>query len=364
MKSSDKKKSIAVLYDGRSLKKWQIQALESIESEYNIFHLVVKNERGGRKKIIANAAYYLLNILSIRRASGSPCAWPRLPVNEARLFSFEPEYDGAWARLPDEVLRWMEERGISAVLKFGLSLLRIPESSPPILSYHHGDPRSYRGRPAGFYELRDDAPFVGQIVQRLTNRLDAGPVLAFAETRVHSHSYRATLAEAYKISPFLLRPALHRLFAGETLDMVPSGKNHRLPSNGTVIAFAATRVKRLLSRLAYGALQEKKWHVSVVDKADVDALIAGHTDEIEDVAKTSAIDIPKKYSFLADPFFLGEDTILAEGLIDDRARGASFVSAVMSARHSQRIGKRTFPIPEAWLRTMSGILFLKWRKLE
>ena len=74
---------------------------------------------------------------------------------------------------------------IDAIVKFGLGLLRVPDRTVlpiPILSFHHGDPGAYRGRPAGFWELIEGASFVGQVVQILRNRLDAGRVVAFAGT--------------------------------------------------------------------------------------------------------------------------------------------------------------------------------------
>ena len=111
----------------------------------------------------------------------------------------------------------MKADGILFVTKFGMGLLRVPpdaEFSIPIISFHHGDLRKFRGRPAGFYELLNGEPVVGQVVQRLTNRLDAGEVLAFAETKARPHSYRATMEDAYRTSPLLLPQAAQLCLPG------------------------------------------------------------------------------------------------------------------------------------------------------
>jgi methionyl-tRNA formyltransferase len=56
--------------------------------------------------------------------------------------------------------------------------------------------QQFRGRPAGYYEVLTNADHVGAIVQRLSNVLDAGDVLAYGAVQVHPHSYRHTLDTA------------------------------------------------------------------------------------------------------------------------------------------------------------------------
>ena len=69
------------------------------------------------------------------------------------------------------------------VIKLGMNLHRDPDDLPArygVLSFHHGDPSEYRGRPAGFYEVLAGADHIAAIVQRIGNKLDAGKVLAYA----------------------------------------------------------------------------------------------------------------------------------------------------------------------------------------
>jgi len=144
-----------------------------------------------------------------------------------------------------------------------MGLLRVPDALEcRVLSYHHGDPRRFRGRPGGFYELLDDVPTVGQIVQIISNRLDSGAVVAFAETRAQPHSYRATMTEAYRLSPLLMRTAVRNCLSGKVLPIEPTGRNYRLPSNSTVVRFAAKVAATKMRRLIYGAFFEKAWEVA------------------------------------------------------------------------------------------------------
>jgi hypothetical protein len=96
---------------------------------------------------------------------------------------------------------------VAAIIKFGMGLLRIPSSeqlSVPILSYHHGDPAEFRGRPAGFYEMLAGRSVMGQVVQRLSNDLDAGDIVASA--RVEDMGALVPLDPAGGIPSFAVDP--------------------------------------------------------------------------------------------------------------------------------------------------------------
>ncbi|HXG99002.1 MAG TPA: hypothetical protein VNI79_01130 [Sphingomicrobium sp.] len=209
------------------------------------------------------------------------------------------------------------------VVKFGLGLLRIPHPltlSIPIISYHHGDPSAYRGRPAGFYEMLKKEPFLGQIVQVLANRLDAGEVLAFAQTRVVQHSYRQTLIDSFRMSPLLLGKALQAVANGNRVNLQPNGKLFRLPSDIIVLVLATKMFMRAIGRVAYGAFIEKRWRVSMVDHAGG----ACPTEAIEQAAKRSqqweSPHVRPPHRFHADPFFFGED-ILVEAMNGRTGKG-------------------------------------------
>lgn len=205
---------LAVLCDGRTLARWQLEALRQVADRHQLFLLKVAEPPPPPRRL-AHAAYYLLNLLAIRNRQSRRVPFPAGWSGDiAGTFCCEPLVEGHWAALPESALAWLKAQRIDAVIKFGLGLLRVPpedELGIPILSYHHGDPSRYRGRPAGFYELADGAERLGQIVQCLANRLDSGPVLAFAETRGVKHSYRSTLVDSYRLSPHLLPRALDAL---------------------------------------------------------------------------------------------------------------------------------------------------------
>lgn len=329
---------IAILCNGRDVAVWQRRAIDAIRGQHEILLLVCESSPVGRRRP-RHAFYYALNLATIRNRLTRATDFPAPADTIVARLDFAPTYDGAWAVLPDATLAWIREQRVDAILKFDLGLLRVPDAAAlpaPILSYHHGDPRTHRGRPAGFYELLGGERFVGQIVQVLSNTLDAGAVLAFTQSRVHAYSYRKTLLDAYRLSPWLLPRALNALANGRTLPLAPGGRNHRLPGNGTVARFVAATAWQGIRRIAYGAFVEKSWNVALVD-------VDGAGPPLELVARAEAKrtgwTVPALlpgYSFYADCFFHGgPDDVLVEAL--NKMSGKGELVRIRDGRQ-QRIG--------------------------
>jgi hypothetical protein len=310
---------VGVIVDRGGLAVWQAEALRRLGPDAEIVLYDCLNSRAETRRA-RFALYYLLNLAAVRNPLTR-----RVPVPEAlRVIArrpFEADYEGAWQRLPEALLETMRRDAPDVIVKFGMGLLRVPDADAlavPILSYHHGDPARFRGRPAGFHELIAGEPVVGQVVQILSNRLDSGKVAVSAETKVVPHSWRATLMQAYRLSPLLLQPAIEAALAGSARDLVEQGRNYRLPSNRAVARSAASMAARGAARLAYGAFKEKAWRVATVDIAPT---LSAVTAAMADRAGWTELATPAGFRFLADPFFHPEGGVLAEGLNAGSARG-------------------------------------------
>src|SRR6185503_19712689 len=182
---------LAVIVDQMRVTAWQAEALSRV-ADTNEFILLNCTNTRSRRRMIKHALYYALNFFSLRTQLTQLRPIPS-ELRVLRVSDFEAEDDGVWQKLPKEVVEQLKEFAPLAIVKMGMGLLRVPaDLSIPILSYHHGDPRYFRGRPAGFYEMLSGEAVVGQVVQILSSRLDGGSVVAFAQSRVHAHSYRST----------------------------------------------------------------------------------------------------------------------------------------------------------------------------
>ena len=309
-----------MIVDGRHLARWQAESVRAIASDHDFIVYNCTNTVAAPRRA-RHALYYLLNLFTIRNA------WTRsvpLPsdLDIADVVDFEAIPDGNWQALPDALLKRIVADAPLAIVKFGMGLLRVPPKevlAVPILSYHHGDPRAFRGRPAGYYELDSGTGRMGQIVQILSNDLDGGAIVAFAETKVHPHSYRKTLIEAFGTSPLLLRRAIANASSGQT---IPPGKGKvfRLPSNLHVAQFCAARTARSVRRLLYGGFMEKRWQVA---EAEADfAQLEELASAFPPAGQWQIQAMPPGYRFIADPFYHpGGRGILVEALRWATGRG-------------------------------------------
>ncbi|HEX8572061.1 MAG TPA: hypothetical protein VF759_04865 [Allosphingosinicella sp.] len=308
---------VAVIVDGGETQRFGLDAIDQLRGcdEITVFSCT---NTAFRRLPVRHGAYYALNL-----ACFSNRHTRRVPVTETRkriaeTIAFESDYEGAWQRLPDPILARLAGSGFHVIVKLGMGLLRVPppETLPvPILAWHHGDPDLYRGRPAGFWEIVHGAPVMGQIVQILSNKLDGGAVVAFAETKVHPHSYRATLIEAYRHSHLLIDEAVRNALAGRALPKGSAGRNYRLPSNLAVLGFVLRRIAASAKRMFYGALVEKRWRVSVapLGEGEPARIAAGEAFPAPDSWRT--LPTPPCHLFLADPFFSRDPPgILVEAL--------------------------------------------------
>lgn len=295
------KKKVAVIVDNLMIAEWQYKALAAASSYIDIVVVFNCTNNKPKRKYIKNALYFLLNIFCIRN---SESRLRKIEVAGRKVLSFEALNPLGWQQFPTEVIGFLERREVDFVVKFGMGLLLIEDSfgHVPILSYHHGDPRRYRGRPAGFYELLSGENLIGIIVQVLNNKLDGGTVLALGHSKVYSHSYGKTIKSLFSNSEHLLCKAVINLSLGLRVNVESTGDLFRLPSNFNVIRFSFVILANLGSRALYGCFFEKKWCVAVakLDSDRVDSLVL-------DVGDASLIPIPPGYTFLADPFFSAAD---------------------------------------------------------
>lgn len=312
---------IGLIVDRGRVARWQAAALATLPPGCAI-HLYNCGNSRTRRKLVANGAYYALK--SVARSS-----WERLQPLSERLpivsrIVFDAVSDGAWQRLPDDLLERVRADRPECIVKFGMGLLRVPAKDAlecPILSYHHGDPRQFRGRPTALHELASGEATIGQVVQILSDKLDSGAVVAFGESKVHSHSLRSTLTDAYRISPLLLVPAIATARTGMVMPIGASGTNYRLPSNTCVLRLVGHLLTAKLRRGAYGMMSEKQWAISrapIDPAAPLDTMLASlrSTKDWRDEG------YPERYGFVADPFFDPTgDGILAEALNRAEQRG-------------------------------------------
>ncbi|MBP4046241.1 glucosamine inositolphosphorylceramide transferase family protein [Chromobacterium violaceum] len=305
----------ALILDNKSLTKWQRDALEASRDKLDICVILSCNNTRSKRNYANNFLYYILNYFTLvnHQTIKSEFCCGGIEVVE-----FDSIYDGVWQKIPHSVSEKLGALGVKVVIKFGMSLLRIDEHLEPyrILSFHHGDPAHFRGRPAGFYELLFNKSSIGVIVQELSNRLDAGRVWAICHSKIHHHSYKKTAEAFYSKSKYVLSKALVNLSNNKPIDISPDGKNYRLPSNMLVAKFFLTLLTRKVRRVFYGLFFEKNWNIATYNDCDV------MRDNVLRIDKARPAILSRGYRFYADPFFSSNGkTIRLEALNSSNGLG-------------------------------------------
>jgi hypothetical protein len=93
----------------------------------------------------------------------------------------EPLTKGFVHRFPPPAIDAIRAKNLDVLVRFGFNILRgeiLQAARYGIWSYHHGDNDFYRGGPPYFWELVEQHPRSGVILQVLSEALDAGTVIA------------------------------------------------------------------------------------------------------------------------------------------------------------------------------------------
>ena len=304
-----KKSSVAVIIDNESINDWQLQSVIESYDFIDIKLILSCKNSPSRQVKLENLFYYGLAYMSARCPERTLVP---LPDSWVKPVKFHSHIEGMWQSIPAEVIDMVHSKGIDLIIKFGMGLLRIPSELDgiPILSFHHGDPAYYRGRPAVFYEMLNKENYVGVIVQRLSNVLDSGSVLAFAEAQVIPYSYNKTIRNVYTVSKYLLKKAIVSHISNKTIEIKPTKKLYKLPSNKNVVKLFFKMSIRFTNKIQNALFYDRCWKVAI-SKQPID-LFSNNKLLLE---TSHILTNSKKYSFQADPFFCPKGEFLRfEGL--------------------------------------------------
>jgi folate-dependent phosphoribosylglycinamide formyltransferase PurN/prenyltransferase beta subunit len=255
---------VCLLSDGDTVQRWVADAITEMTNTTNAsISLVVINEAAGTfgpekikrgKKYPAYALYWTANQLADQVRSGKEYKQP-VPISELpgcadvrRIRTYPANVDGLWSELPDEVVEEIDAR-CDIVFRRGFGLVTgdlLSATEHGVLSYHHGNPRAYRGGPAGFWEYMHDERTAGMMVQRLSSELDAGTVLAYDEIDISEcESWGEIRASLYTNSTELLATAVERVQDGTAapMDDHEPGPINTPPNARTLAAYLSKRYR-------------------------------------------------------------------------------------------------------------------------
>jgi hypothetical protein len=347
MSASRKPLRVGLLLDHFTTPKWIARVIEEVAaSDYAEVALVVRNEAVlyPRPK---NTAEWLTRIrrsflfqiytrLDERRFRRAPDPFEPTDLTPLLLgvpvIRVQPRMTKFSDFFEDEVVDRILEHDLDVALRFGFRILKgrsLEIARHGVWSYHHGDNLVNRGGPAGFWEVMENEPVTGSILQILTEELDNGRAIyrswaatdRYSVVRNRQNYYWKSAAfigrklrDLHDDGPSALRDPLGDAFVGY------SNRLYRTPTN--------TDLARALPRLVKRYVTSK-----VREKATYEQWFLGYkfrrsTDVCHDVPDTTLYNFkritPPPDRFWADPFPVHRDGrffVFFEEYVYDLERG-------------------------------------------
>jgi hypothetical protein len=216
--------------------------------------------------------------------------------------------------------------GLDFILKFGFGIIRgeiLEAAKYGVWSFHHGDEQQYRGGPPGFWEIYHWERVTGAILQRLTEKLDAGIVLkkGWLRTRLTYVANRDQMFTAGAVWPAQVCKDITNGEAGYLNDKpaITQAPIYRVPTNLQLIEYVLKHNWRKLQLLGEELMREKRWNIGLIDQP-VDSLITNNQQGV----RVNWFPDSGEGRYLADPFALVEDGwvwVFGEEFIYSQQRG-------------------------------------------
>jgi len=215
----------------------------------------------------------------------------------------KPNMKGKSSYFLDEDLEKIKALQLDFILRFGFGIIKGDILKAPkygIWSFHHGDPKKYRGGPPGFWEVLKGDSVNGVILQQLTEKLDGGLLLKEGSFKTISHSYSNNLyqlLEGSKIWPSQVVQSILLDSAQElrSRQIETSAPIYKPPSSLIVLKLLLLEFQNTI-RFHYNALfKAEKWNIGTINTS-IESLLENDITEINWWKEAPS------HSYFADPF--------------------------------------------------------------
>lgn len=226
-----------------------------------------------------------------------------------------PRLEGKHSQVfADADVAQVREHDLDFILRFAFNIIRggiLEAARFGVWSFHHGDESRYRGSPAAFWEIANGDDVTGAMLQRLTDRLDAGIILKkghYPTSKLsHSRNLDNLLGESAHWPAEVCSDIAHGI--ADYLSAAPCDTTapvYRAPTNLPMLRFARRQLRNGVAvRIADWAIRDR-WAIGIADAPIHRFLEPGFRPRI------TYLQHPVRSSFYADPFALrrGGETLL------------------------------------------------------
>lgn len=265
-----------LMVNGPKLQQWQYYAVQRlIDDGHEPVLALMRNGPKSRASLFGKLYRYPYKNLLYRlwqRYIFRPDAKKELDISDLldkmKVIECIPEVRGTTEWIPEETAPIVKELKLDFMLRFGFNIVRGTILDAPtygIWSFHHDDEQLIRGGPPGFWEVYHNHDVNGVILQRLTDKLDAGPVIGKIWLPVIKHSYKAHFNQILSESAFLpakaCRSIIRHGMKAETCSK--KGKLYRNPHNEQMLRLFLTMPLRRIYFHLHQLLRQESWRIGV-----------------------------------------------------------------------------------------------------
>lgn len=253
---------IGILCDDLVFQRWQADAIRrvldvpGVEPVVLVMNARTTVPRAKGVKSLLRHPWHIALFLRYRRAL-RPKAYE--PVDLTSLLAPIPrvacvtERDGPVHRFSTQDLDAIAAHRPDVLLRFGFNILKGGILDLPrfgVWSHHHGDEHKYRGQPPLFWELLSGEKVAGAVLQRLTEKLDAGRILRKYHFKLPDHSLQAALDHVLLGSTDQMASVCRAILAGDeaAAEGVPSETTARIRKYPRNVEFLRFKRKLAMNR--------------------------------------------------------------------------------------------------------------------
>jgi len=293
----NKKLKIGLLIDSTNVPYWVYLMIEKIcKSNYAEINLLIINgsqiiKNNNITKIKNNRDYFLYKIYSKfenKICKQNPDAFETYnlkkiltDVKELIIIPKQTEYSD-WVK--DDDIKKILENDLDVIVRLGFRILRgdiLKAAKCGIWSFHHGDNDLNRGGPAGFWEVFQNQPVTGSILQILSEELDGGKILSKSYSTTDPTFVKRNCNNYYmKTLSFLPRKLkeLHELGEVKFLEKVENQNksfkfySNRLftkPTNGEFLRLGCLNFGNVIKRKLENTYSFEQWGLLFDIKNDI-----------------------------------------------------------------------------------------------
>lgn len=269
--------TFGVMCSGAVFQKWQAEAIRNLlENGHSASMLIVDGRVAMPEKQAVQKKYSILWRAASRFLFKIEQKTPvdltaELKNTEIKVCMVREEKHSEY--FSDEDLAVIKSANLDFILRFGFNIIRggiLDAAKYGVWSFHHDDEQKYRGGPPGFWPVYNNDPVSGAIMQRLTERLDAGIVLKKAWLKTLMHSYRTNLNVLLYISsawPADVANQIVNLGYSAGPPSSTSAPVYKVPGNLKMFVFLLKLLKNRMVFYWFDLFRAERWNIGIINSS-------------------------------------------------------------------------------------------------